>query len=174
MQLKLRCERIALMTTPTTPTAAVTSGAFHVEIRTSIEIDASPETVWGVLTNTAAYPEWNSFIVEWTGDRALGARQNVLLQPAGGKPQRFRPRIVALDEGRELVWLGRLGIPGLLDGRYRFVVEPLAGGRTRLRHEETLAGALVPALRRLLTETTPTGFERMNRELAARAEVATA
>ena len=164
------------MTTPTTPipTPGVTSGAFHVEIRTSIEIDASPVVVWGVLTDTAAYPEWNGFIVEWTGDLALHERQNVLLQPAGGKPQRFRPRIVAFDAGRELVWLGRLGIPGLLDGRHRFEVEPLADGRTLLRHEETLTGALVPALRRLLTETTPTGFERMNRELAARAEAATA
>lgn len=161
------------MTTPT-PTPTVTSGAFHVEIRTSIEIDASPEVVWGVLTDTAAYPEWNGFIVEWAGELALHERQNVLLQPAGGKPQRFRPRIVTFDAGRELVWLGRLGIPGVLDGRHRFVVEPLNDGRTRLRHEETLVGALVPALRRLLTETTPTGFERMNRELAARAEAVTA
>lgn len=160
------------MSTVTAP--EVRSGAFHVEIRTSIEIDAAPEVVWGVLTDTAAYPEWNGFIVEWTGDLARGARQNVLLQPAGGKPQRFRPRVVALDAGRELVWLGRLGIPGLLDGRHRFVVEPLPAARARLRHEETLVGALVPALRRLLTETTPTGFERMNRELAARAEAAIA
>ncbi|GAA1703739.1 hypothetical protein GCM10009792_24870 [Microcella alkalica] len=158
----------------TTPTAAVTSGAFRVEIRTSIEIDAAPAIVWGVLTDTAAYPEWNGFIVEWTGELARGERQNVLLQPPGGKPQRFRPRIVTLDAGRELVWLGRLGIPGVLDGRHRFVIEPLAGARARLRHEETLTGALVPALRRLLTETTPTGFERMNRELAARAEAAAA
>lgn len=156
------------MTTAAAP--EVRSSAFRVEIRTSIQIDAAPEVVWAMLTDTAAYPEWNGFIVEWSGELALGARQNVLLQPGGGKPQRFRPEIVALDAGRELAWLGRVGIPGILDGRHRFAIEPLADGRSLLRHEETLVGALVPALRRLLTETTPIGFERMNRELAARAE----
>lgn len=160
------------MSTTTAP--QVRSTAFSVEIRTSIEIDAAPEVVWRVLTDTAAYPEWNGFIVEWTGELRHGARQNVLLQPAGGKPQRFRPTIVALDAGRELAWLGRVGVPGILDGRHEFVVEPLAGGRTRLRHEETLKGALVPALRRLLTETTPLGFQRMNTDLAARAEAVAA
>lgn len=158
--------------TPATPATTVTKDTFRVEIRTIIEIDASPEVVWRVLTDTAAYPDWNGFIIEWTGALELGARQSVLLQLAGGKPQRVRPRIVALETGREVVWLGRLGVSGLLDGRHRFAVEPLADGRTLLRHEETLAGALVPVLRRLLTEATPAGFERMNRELAARAEAA--
>lgn len=157
---------------PTTTAPQVRSTAFTVEISTIIDIDAAPEVVWRVLTDTASYPEWNSFIVEWTGEPARGARQNVLLQPAPGTTQRFRPTIVTLDEGRELVWLGRLGIPGLLDGHHRFAVEPLAGGRSRLIHGETLSGALVPALRRLLTETTPAGFQRMNVELAARAEEA--
>jgi hypothetical protein len=155
---------------PTTTAPQVRSTTFSVEIDTSIEIDAPSEVVWRVLTDTAAYPEWNGFIIEWTGTRARGARQNVLLQPAGGKPQRFRPTIVTLVEGRELVWLGRLGLPGLLDGRHRFAVEPLADGRSRLVHGEILTGVLVPALRRLLTETTPAGFQRMNAELASRAE----
>src|SRR6476661_5344729 len=88
-QQKLQREE-ATMTTATAP--EVRSTAFRVEIRTSIEIDAAPEIVWGVLTDTAAYPEWNGFIVEWSGELSLGARQNVLLQPAGGKPQRFRPQ----------------------------------------------------------------------------------
>lgn len=153
----------------TTTTDRVEGSAFRVSITTSIEIDAPAAAVWAVLTDTAAYPQWNSFIRSWEGELELGARQRVRIEPTPTSGQTFRPRIVDLQPGRELSWLGRVGLPGILDGRHRYSVEPLGAGRSRLVQSEVLSGALVPLFRRMLTVDTPAAFERMNAELAARA-----
>lgn len=155
-----------------TATQSVEGSTFRISISTSIQIDAPPAAVWAVLTDTSAYPQWNTFIRRWEGELALGARQLVRIEPTEENGQTFRPRIIELAPGRELAWLGRVGLPGVLDGRHRFVVEPLGEGRSRLVHSEVLSGALVPLFRRMLTVDTPAAFSRMNVELAARVAAA--
>ena len=44
------------------------------EIHTEIEIHAPAERVWQVLTDFAAYPQWNSFIRRVEGEIRAGAR----------------------------------------------------------------------------------------------------
>lgn len=151
-----------------TVTDHVDSGAFRVSITTSILIDAPAEEVWAALTDTARYPEWNSFIRSWEGELARGAQQRVRIEPTETSGQNFRPRIIDLQPGRELTWLGRVGIPGVLDGRHRYAVEPVGTDRSRLVQSEVLTGALVPIFRRMLTVDTPAAFARMNAELATR------
>ncbi len=152
-----------------TPTESVTSTSFRVEIATSIEIDRPAAEVWAALVDRDGYPHWNTFIRSWTGDLAVGARQVVRIEPTETSGQTFRPSIIELQPGRLLVWLGRVAIPGLLDGRHRFEVEPIDEHRSRFVHSEVLSGVLVPLFRRMLTVDTPAAFSRMNAELAARA-----
>lgn len=150
-----------------TPTDTVTSTAFRVEIVTSIEIDRPAPDVWAALVDREAYPQWNTFIRSWQGELAIGERQTVRIEPTSSSGQTFRPRIVELDPGRLLVWLGRVGIPGVLDGRHRFEIVPVDANRSRLIHSEVLSGVLVPIFRRMLTVDTPAAFVRMNTELGA-------
>ena len=156
------------MTRTPTDADSVTSRAFRVEITTSIEIDRPAAEVWAALLDLEAYPQWNTFIRSWQGEIAIGERQLVRIEPTEKNGQTFRPHIIELEPGRRLLWLGRVGIPGVLDGRHRFEVQPIDATRSRFIQSEVLSGALVPAFRRMLTVDTPAAFRRMNAELAAR------
>jgi hypothetical protein len=143
---------------------------FRHRIDTEIEIAAAPERVWAILADFARYPEWNPFIRSIDGRLEEGARLTAHIVPPNGRGMTFRPRVTALEPARELRWLGRLGVPGIFDGEHRLVIEPLADGRTKLRHSESFRGVLVPMLAKSLDTGTRAGFEAMNRALKARVE----
>ncbi|MDO5091374.1 MAG: SRPBCC domain-containing protein [Cardiobacteriaceae bacterium] len=139
-------------------------------LASEIVIDAPPQAVWQVLTDFAAYPAWNPFIVGINGEVANGARLDVRIQPVGGKMMRFRPQIIACDVPQHLRWRGTLIIPGLFDGEHDFRLERLADGRTRLLHSETFSGLLVRPLAKKLEAQTLPGFVAMNAALKERVE----
>ena len=140
------------------------------ELRTEIEIDAPPERVWQVLTNFGAYPEWNPFIRSIEGEAKVGSRLKVRIEPPGARGMTFRPTVRAAEPARELRWLGRLLLPGLVDGEHRLAVEPLTSGRSRFIQSERFSGLLVGLLRGTLAAT-ERGFEQMNEALKRRVEV---
>jgi hypothetical protein len=141
----------------------------HTEISREIEIDAPPAAVWAVLSDTDAYADWNPFVRRLDGDLREGARLEARIAPPGGRAMTFRPTVLAAEPGRELRWLGRLLVPGLFDGEHRFLLEPLADGRTRFVQSERFDGILVRLLRKSLAKTAA-GFEQMNAALKRRVE----
>lgn len=145
----------------------VDSTAFAVTITATTRVAADPATVWQVLTDTAAYPDWNPFVRRLEGDLVEGSRLTVDLQP-GDKATTLRPTVVAVVPGRSFTWLGHVGVPGVLDGRHTFSVEPDGDG-SRLVQHEVLSGALTPLFKRMLTTETPAAFVASNDALAARA-----
>jgi uncharacterized protein YndB with AHSA1/START domain len=48
----------------------------------SIDINASPEEVWLVLTDFAKFPEWNPFMRWIKGELRKGAKLEVRIQPS--------------------------------------------------------------------------------------------
>ena len=142
-------------------------------ITTTATLDAPAGVVWEVLTDLDAYEEWNPFVVEASGDVAVGERLRLRMQPEGGRGMTFRPRVLVAEPARELRWLGSLGVRGLFDGEHAFVLTSADDGRrTHLEHGETFRGLLVGPLGRTL-DATERSFERMNAALAVRvAEVA--
>ena len=140
------------------------------QLRSEIDVHATPERVWQVLTDFAAYPQWNPFIVRAEGDARRGGRLTLRMQPAGGRATTFRPTVLEAAQGRELRWLGRLLVPGLFDGEHRFTIRPLGDGQVRLVQQEDFRGLLVPLLAGSLDRRTLPAFEQMNQALKRRAE----
>jgi hypothetical protein len=139
------------------------------ELRTQIEVEATPERVWEILTDFDAYPEWNPFIQRIEGDAAPGSKLEVRIEPPGGRAMTFKPTVLEVAPGQELRWLGRVLAPGLFDGEHSLRIEPIDGSRVRFVQAERFTGVLVPVLGKSL-EKTQRGFTAMNEALKRRAE----
>ena len=139
------------------------------ELHTEIDIDAAPEVVWQVLTDLDKYGEWNPFITSSVGSPEVGERLVNRMEAPGGSPMTFKPEVTVVEHGKTFEWLGRLGLPGLFDGRHRFDVRSSPRG-VKLIQSETFDGVLVRFMRKSLDTTTKAGFEAMNAALKERAE----
>ncbi|WP_309729264.1 SRPBCC domain-containing protein [Chamaesiphon sp. OTE_75_metabat_556] len=140
------------------------------QLITSIEIDASPNVVWEILTEFDRFDLWNPFIRSIDGKAKIGTKLKVKIQPPGGSAMIFRPVVLAADPNKELRWLGRVILPGIFDGEHRFQVEPLGDRRVRFVQSEKFSGLLVPFFWRSLNIQTRRGFEEMNQALKLRSE----
>lgn len=139
-------------------------------IERSIEINASPATVWSILADHGAYPDWNPFMTKLTGDFAAGATLKVHIEPPSERPMTFKPTVLAVRPEHELRWLGHFILPGLIDGEHNLRIEPLPEGRiSRFIQTERFSGVLVRPSKSMLAKT-ELGFEQMNASLKARAE----
>jgi len=116
-------------------------------IQTSADIDASPAEVWAVLTDYAAYPQWNP-----TQDGLDGAT------------------VVESVENETLRWQTTTGVIGIFDGERTFTLEPIAGGGTRFTQSELFRGVVVPFVGASLKDETAPGFHAMNAALRERVE----
>jgi hypothetical protein len=142
------------------------------EIRTSVDIDATPEAVWSVLADFSAYSEWNPFIRSISGTLAQGEQLDVSLGASGKKPMSFTPVVTAVIPGEEFAWLGHLGMKGIFDGHHHFQLS-VSGTGTRLDHFEEFSGVLSPVVLASIGSSTTRGFEEMNQALKDRVEAGT-
>ena len=143
---------------------------FRRELHTEIEIAASAEAVWGVLTDFASLPEWNPFIKRIEGRPEEETRLRVLVQLPGRRAMTFEPRVIVAEPARELRWLGRLVLPGVMDGEHIFTIEPLSENRVRFVQHEKFTGILVPVILPSIAASTAQGFRAMNEALRVRVE----
>lgn len=142
---------------------------FERELVTALEIDAGAGTVWETLTDFASYPEWNPMLKSASGELEAGARLDLCFAPSGEKARRFRPKLLVVEPGRELRWLGNPGVPGVLESQHYFIIETLPESAVRLVHGMVFYGLLSPLVAGPLLRKAKGPFEEMNRALAERA-----
>lgn len=140
------------------------------EIRTEIEISATPAEVWAELVEFQRYPEWNPFIVSLRGEAKVGTSLEVTMSlPDSNKEHTFRPRLVKCEEAAELRWLGHLWMKGLFDGEHFFRLEASGPDSTRFVHGEDFSGVLLRFLLPRMNDVAR-GFVYMNLALKKRVE----
>ena len=140
------------------------------QLHAQIDIQATPDRVWEVLTDFAAYPQWNPFITQAHGTARVGERLTNRMQPVGGRGITLRPTVLEADPGRRLRWLGHMLAPGIFDGDHTFTIQQLGDGQVRLVQQEQFRGLLAPLMAKSLDRHTMPAIELMNQALKRRAE----
>jgi hypothetical protein len=143
------------------------------ELTTFVDIDATPERVWQVLTDLAAYAEWNPFVTRAEGAFVVGARLSVTVPPVNALVQEtLRPTVVEVVPRRRLRLRSRLtrpAIPGVFDVDLTMTLSDHDGG-VRLWQQDRFGGLLAPLLIGSLNRHRSAAFHAMNAALKQRAE----
>jgi hypothetical protein len=153
---------------------AVWTNVHTVTLTASVDIEATPDQVWGVLTDLHAYPEWNPFVTSATvtspdGRLRKGARLRNILHDRTGDTA-FTPRVLTMEQDRELRWLGAVGFRGIADGEHRFTLRPIGPHLVRFTQSESFTGVAVPFVQGGLHSDTLPQFRAMNDALKRRVE----
>ena len=120
----------------------------------------------------AAYPNWNPYIREISGNVEVGKKLKVYMKPEWEKGATLHPRIIRLVPKKELTWRGSFYFPGLLDGEHSFIIEETGTRKVRFIQKETFSGLAIPLITASLSieEGTKRSFSEMNRALKKKAE----
>ena len=138
------------------------------EFSATTTIDATPETIWAVLTDGAAYPEWDPGMVRLEGRIALG--QKITAYTKISPDRAFPVRVTDFVPGQRMVWTG--GMPlGLFKGVRTFTLTPQGDGMTQVHVREVFTGPLLPVFGRSIPDLTP-AFQDFVNGLKRRAETA--
>lgn len=139
-------------------------------VLTSLKIAASPERVWSVLTDFAAYPQWNSIISQATADLRPGGTMRFRIQIVESPQLAFTAKFVRFVPQRELAWRGGAPlVPALAWGEHWFRITEAEDG-CELTHGEQFGGLLALVIRGKNHERVTRTYDAFNRALKARAE----
>ncbi len=129
-------------------------------------IKATPDAIWKVLVDGAAYPNWDSGVVSVEGAIAAGERIKVVSEVS---PKRAFPvRVTGFEPAESMTWTG--GMPlGLFRGVRTFTLFPAAKASTRFTMREEYTGPLAPLIGRSIPDLGPS-FERFATGLKRRVE----
>lgn len=139
------------------------------EIVTTIVINASAEKVWNILTDLDHYPDWNPFIKKVEGTPSFGQDLKITIQPPKSRAMTFFPKVLKVDQGKELRWKGKLFFDGIFDGEHVFEIKSMGPQKVHFTQREEFSGFFVPFFKRALGKTR-VGFELMNMALKKEAE----
>lgn len=141
----------------------------HRSIYTDIIIEADAPKVWEVLTDTASYKNWATFLIDIQGEILHNETITAFFQvnPEKEKINEIAHRIT-VKEGSEFYWSEK-GPGGIVDNHH-FKVVPLEKGRSRFIQSDELKGGLTFLLGGNLSKMYLNGYQAFNRALKKEVE----
>lgn len=122
--------------------ATETKTTFSKTTSVGININATPQRIWGLLTNAADFSRWNSTVESIEGNIAQGEKIKLRAKIAPGRV--FNLAIKEFVPSQKLVWAD--GMAPMFSGVRTFTLTPNADGSTHFSMSETIKGLMMPMI----------------------------
>jgi len=137
---------------------------------TEIEIDATPEQVWSVLTDWNKLKEWSSTFIGISVSKPVKGERIVsyFKNPVTGKTIELEHVCTDYEEGKKFGWSG--DIIGTIKDHHVYSLEPTQNGTTLFKQEDGLHGPHSKFFNFLAEHKMTALYKRFNKELKMRVE----
>lgn len=147
--------------------ASKTQSTFRMEVAVGINIRATPDRVWKLLTNAAEFPRWNSTVTSISGTIALGEKLEIKVPIA---PTRvFKVKVSEFVPAKLMVW--RDGAAPMFQGVRTYTLMGKSDGTTDFTMAEVFSGLMLPMIASSLPDMVPV-FSTYAADLKRAAETA--
>jgi hypothetical protein len=139
-------------------------GAFSMSCLVEINIRASAENIWRILTDAKDFPRWNSMITRIEGEIRDGEKLRLHVP---GTDRTFTPLVSNVVPNERMTWTG--GFAPIFKGVRTFELKPRSDGSTDFAMKEHFAGLMLPLAKGSMPDFGPV-FERFANDLKREAE----
>jgi hypothetical protein len=146
------------------PLFTQSANGFGMTCRVGVEILATTDIVWSLLTDAKGFPRWNSTVTGIEGEIREGARLRLRVP---GTSRTFTPKVSGVVAQRAMTWSD--GIAGIFKGVRTFELGPRNGTSTDFTMEERFSGVMFALTQRMLPDFRPI-FEAYAGDLKREAE----
>ena len=141
------------------------------EIKTEIDISATPSNVWAIISDINNWQEWSPIIKDSKGTATVGSKLSITMM---GKEQdkdgpKYNPVIIELKESKYFHWRAYM-VTGFIFTNDKIIELQETDSGTRLIHKETFRGLLAPIFCNHMEEGVPPMLNSMNKALKDLAE----
>lgn len=135
-----------------------------------VDIDATPDTVWRVLTDFDDYAQWNPLAVRCRSSLVPGEPIDMMVRLGPGPLRKQREWVRTHSPGREFSYAMKPLPFGLLRSLRTQSLTECEGRRTRYTAHFEVRGPLQPVVRLLLGRRLRAGFDGVAEGLKRQAE----
>lgn len=141
------------------------------EIKTEIEIAASPAKVWSIITNIDEWQDWSPIISASQGEPIVGSKLNITMmgKEEGKDGPQYNPVIIGLKDQKYFHWRANMLAGFIFTNDKIFHLKETETG-THLIHIETFKGLMAPLMSGSVEKNVPAMLNSMNKAFKELAE----
>lgn len=135
-----------------------------------VEINASRERVWNILTDLKQYPQWNPFTYRVVTTLAIGDPVDLYVRFRKRGEVTQKEQVCIVQKPERLAWGMKMGARFILCAQRDQVLTALDDGHCTYQTWDAFSGLLTPLVMALFRQDIEDGFNAMAAALKVRAE----